>query len=63
MEKRVNFQNQFSSWPQTFPNYFNSLLKNGLPPVLNAGSSGKYKKMYIKSKLNKEIHKKVLFFG
>ena len=43
IEKRMKIQNQFSSWPQSFPSYFNSLLKNGLPPVLKAGSSGIYK--------------------
>ena len=40
IEKRTKIQNQFSFWPQSFHNYFNSPLKNGLPPVLKAGSSG-----------------------
>jgi hypothetical protein len=40
IEKRMRIQNQFRSWLQSFPNNFNSLLKNGQPPVLKAGSSG-----------------------
>ena len=36
----MKIQNQFSSWPQSFPSYFNSLLKSGIAPVLKAGSSG-----------------------
>ena len=40
IEKRMKIQNLFWFWSQSFPNCFDLQLKNGLAPVLKAGSSG-----------------------
>ena len=40
IEKRMKIQKLFCFWSQSFPNYFDLKLKDGLDPVPKAGSSG-----------------------
>ena len=46
IENKMKIQKPFCFWSHSFPNYFDSKLKIGPPPVLKAGSSGKW--VYIK---------------
>ena len=41
----MKFQILFYFWSQMFPIYYKLQLKNGLPPVLKAGSFGKHLEM------------------